>query len=1079
MLEKISDILYKKMQKKCSPDEVLGNLWESISEYVNFLQKFFPKNKANSEDIEAIFLNIIQKINDNWRPELIKRLVFSLLCYIKKEFFMKNNYVCEEMIERIWKNPEMRSYFIEYSNFIIETIYDNNKEPYKEIAFLLFLNWIWNEYNLIYDIRKDNLKWITKLVDNSVERLLKKPDQNNADRFCVILNILNQLTIIQSINAEDKNTWLKIFHEILIGKNKAVIEKFLDSINPEFTKQIAEYPHHYFDYAKMFWDNINEEQRYILFQLQNNLWKFLYNFSSNLEYITIDKNTDKNSISKKIWEIIDDITQWLLYRISTDFWCLEWEKLAKANKRANITTQWNIAFTKLVWLKKLRDIWIDSSEHRKQEIMCIDEFVHIYNNLWTKRKNLWSDVEVIEDFMTLTKPLNDEIIIAHELIIFCEFETELLIRLLDYLLRDENVWNVHFEKFKIKTIEIILAKFSQKLNMCKDNNCNKYECDQKEFTLICNKMIYKIERYIKKNNKENFIYNFWKLYLSIALVYSISEDTKQQEKAKKFYLIFLEKFWNYLPNEVKHITEWIKINLAKFEYINDWINPDWIEKSKLISKWERILSNYTKLFRLEERERLSSWISKMILWIQKNEFEDKKWSWTNIKKEIWRLISETLFNNLCEISIEPKWVQQEIWRFEKITIIENDYFDIIFKYSYIYEDSFLSIFEQVNKHIKDRVIQLIDIYENYASKFQDFKDMTKFVVQIMEKKDNYTSWHVDRVKDLVIAIWKMLWYDDLSLQMLENWATMHDFWKIFVPDEYLTKPWKPTQIEKDSIDSHTWRWIMYWIKEWYNIRILEWMAHHSKWYSPKWNPKLTFPSAIEDLWKKDESKLKDTDYLVFNRLVGKNIPIASRIIAIPDVIDAVASRRVYDKKAWWTTKQIIDHIHNELIICSWLKIDEKWNIYPDEAKWRIANEDELELPYIFLYEWKWYVPYEKIEKNWEMIDNEIQFDPHLALILLWNKSEYKKIQDQIIKTDIALIDKKIEEFSQSIKALLEKKNRYQKIMNAESKIDDELLWTTFVYSENDDKDLQRLLEILPILKEFQKDYKKKRLNITK
>lgn len=637
MQNRISEILIKKITKnKENSNETLGNFTDSISDLVSFLQKHFPEEKVNSNNIEEIFWIILGKINENWKSEHVKKLFFTLLCYIKKEFFIKNKDAWEKLLKGIWENSETREYFIEYTGFTIDNIYENDRDPYVKIAFLLFLHWIWNKFNLIDDIKKDNLKWITNLINFRADELLNKPDNINMERFCAILNILNQLTIVLSINAEDKTTWSKIFHEILINKTKEVIEKYLEKINPEFSDEIRSSSENWLDYSKRFGDEITKEELHILNILQDNYGKFLYNFSSNLEYIKVDKNTNKNTVIKKTDEMIDNIKHWLLLRISTNFWDLEWEKLDKINKKAHITTQWNIAYTRLIKIRKLRDLWIDNSDLRKQEILCVDELVYIYNNLWAKKKNLTSDTEVIEDFITLKKPLNNEIIIAHKLIIFCEFDTELLIKLLDYLLQDDNLWNVHYEKFKIKTIDIILSKFSHKLNMCKDENCNKLECDQKDFTLICNRLIKKIERYIKKNNKENFIYNYWKLYLSISLVYSISETQNQQEKAKKSYLIFLEKFWNNLPIELKDINEKIKINLAKFEFLNDWINPVWIEKIKLIDKWERIINNQIKLFRLEERENLSSWISKLILWIQRNEFEDKKNDNLNIKKEIWK-----------------------------------------------------------------------------------------------------------------------------------------------------------------------------------------------------------------------------------------------------------------------------------------------------------------------------------------------------------------------------------------------------------------------------------------------------------
>ncbi len=526
------------------------------------------------------------------------------------------------------------------------------------------------------------------------------------------------------------------------------------------------------------------------------------------------------------------------------------------------------------------------------------------------------------------------------------------------------------------------------------------------------------------------------------------------EKSKNLFLTFQEKYWINLPPELNWIISKIKSNLVVWEQKE--LNKHW---------WDRIISQYKRVFTLKEHESLQRWISKLTLKIQENDSEIMwGWNWESVKKEICSIISKTLFSNLCKISIENKWHKPVMWRFEKCSMIENEHFDIIFTYSYVYEQTFKYIFEEEKSYIKEQVLQLIDIYKNYSEVYQLFETVMKLVWESFEKKHPYTAWHIDRVKHFSMLTWKILWFNHLEIKVLEAQAMMHDYWKDFIPEEILKKTWKFTDEEKKKMSEHTWIWIMHVIDNNYNSRLMEWMPHHCFYYSPEWDNDLTLEKWCEEY--KQSRKFEPT---LFNRLQWRNIPMAARIIEIWDIVDAVASRRIYDDRSWWPIETMLQYIQSELLWCSWLIFD-KWNIYPDPKKWEIIEGSPEFSPYLFETE-TWYYKPVKGEK--------IQLDPHIVSMIFKNPENLRILRKELINKDIANINIKIDEFEDGIKLLESKKERFQKIRSSLPKNFDISLIQDYVFTEDNENDLSRLKINLPKLFEIVKQYGWKVIHLNK
>lgn len=142
-----------------------------------------------------------------------------------------------------------------------------------------------------------------------------------------------------------------------------------------------------------------------------------------------------------------------------------------------------------------------------------------------------------------------------------------------------------------------------------------------------------------------------------------------------------------------------------------------------------------------------------------------------------------------------------------------------------------------------------------------------------EYKDNETGRHVIRMSHysrLIAEAWigeSNEWTD-----LLFNAAPMHDIGKIGIPDRVLLKPGKLDEEEWEIMQQHT--VYGYEILGEQSTKLMKMakeiaLTHHEKW---------------------DGSGYP-------NNLVGEEIPLESRIIAIADVFDALTSERPY-KKAW-------------------------------------------------------------------------------------------------------------------------------------------------------------------------------------
>lgn len=136
----------------------------------------------------------------------------------------------------------------------------------------------------------------------------------------------------------------------------------------------------------------------------------------------------------------------------------------------------------------------------------------------------------------------------------------------------------------------------------------------------------------------------------------------------------------------------------------------------------------------------------------------------------------------------------------------------------------------------------------------------------MEKRDPYTAGHQQRVAELAVAITQELGLPDEKIEGIILGAMIHDIGKLCVPAEILNRPGKLTDAEFAIIRSHP--------QVGYDII-----------------KDVDFPWPISDMILQHHEHLDGSGYP--NRLKEGDIILEAKILAVADVMEAMASHRPY------------------------------------------------------------------------------------------------------------------------------------------------------------------------------------------
>jgi len=170
-------------------------------------------------------------------------------------------------------------------------------------------------------------------------------------------------------------------------------------------------------------------------------------------------------------------------------------------------------------------------------------------------------------------------------------------------------------------------------------------------------------------------------------------------------------------------------------------------------------------------------------------------------------------------------------------------------------------------HLEDMVeARTRSLRESEARMKRILLDTVTAIAAIVELRDPYTAGHQRRVEQIANAIALELRLDSHQMEGLSLAAVVHDLGKITVPSELLSKPGHLTPPEYSIIKSHA--------ESGYGIL-----------------KGIDFPWPIAQIVQQHHERLDGSGYP--QGLRGDEILLEARILAVADVIEAMASHRPY------------------------------------------------------------------------------------------------------------------------------------------------------------------------------------------
>jgi HD-GYP domain-containing protein (c-di-GMP phosphodiesterase class II) len=144
--------------------------------------------------------------------------------------------------------------------------------------------------------------------------------------------------------------------------------------------------------------------------------------------------------------------------------------------------------------------------------------------------------------------------------------------------------------------------------------------------------------------------------------------------------------------------------------------------------------------------------------------------------------------------------------------------------------------------------------------------MVETIASTVEHRDPYTAGHQWRVAELAGAIGRELGLDEFTIEGIEIAAKIHDLGKISVPSEILTKPTNLTAPELELIKQHAE----------IGYQIIE---------------GIDFPWPVAEMVRQHHERLDGSGYP--RALLGEEILLGARIIAVADTVEAMDAHRPY------------------------------------------------------------------------------------------------------------------------------------------------------------------------------------------
>jgi len=173
--------------------------------------------------------------------------------------------------------------------------------------------------------------------------------------------------------------------------------------------------------------------------------------------------------------------------------------------------------------------------------------------------------------------------------------------------------------------------------------------------------------------------------------------------------------------------------------------------------------------------------------------------------------------------------------------------------------------------IANQAARIIKNFKLHEELRQSFDSSIRTLSATVDARHPLTAGHSERVTEISILIAQKMNLSEHEIRILKFAALMHDIGKIAIPDHILLKNGRFNSEEKAIMDTHSLK----------TMEILE---------------NFYFPDIMENvplIASSHHEKMNGTGYP--KGLKGHEIPLASRIMAVADIFDALTAKRDYPK----------------------------------------------------------------------------------------------------------------------------------------------------------------------------------------
>jgi response regulator RpfG family c-di-GMP phosphodiesterase len=171
--------------------------------------------------------------------------------------------------------------------------------------------------------------------------------------------------------------------------------------------------------------------------------------------------------------------------------------------------------------------------------------------------------------------------------------------------------------------------------------------------------------------------------------------------------------------------------------------------------------------------------------------------------------------------------------------------------------------EELEREVRSRTLKLVETMNRLQ---RAFEGVTESFGLALEARDPYTAGHQRRVAQIATAIGIQMGLSEKEVEGINLSSLIHDIGKIYVPAEILAKPTRLTHTEFQLMKEHS--------RVGYGIM-----------------KNIEFPWPIAETIYQHHERMDGTGYP--RGLKGNETLTAARVIAVADVVEAMASHRPY------------------------------------------------------------------------------------------------------------------------------------------------------------------------------------------